>query len=115
MCKSHVRNYLVQLSLMAGEDAGRNTGYQRGDYRRRRNRCNLVPGTVKRNPTLFLHKQYICVQMCVTVCVCVCEQESQLKSENIFPPHTHTYTEIKTEVFPKLLELIFWRLSTKAN
>lgn len=49
---------------------------------------------------------YVC--RCNCVCVCVCEQESQLKSENIY-----TYTEIATEVFSELLELIFWRLSTR--
>lgn len=87
MCKSHVRNYLVQLSHMAGKQAGVGTK-EGGLKRRRRNRCNFVPGTVKRNPTLFLHKYY----RSVTECACVCEQESQLKSENIFP-HTHTHIQ----------------------
>lgn len=64
------REKLFSTVKSHGRQAGRG-GYQGGGglKRRRRNWCNFVPGTVKRNPTLFLHKYYRSVTECACVCV----------------------------------------------
>lgn len=96
MCKSHVRNYLVQLSHMAGEQAGEGTK-EGGLKRRRRNRYNFVPGTVKRNPTLFLHKYYRSV---LSVRVCVWAGITAKKWKYI-STNTHTYSNKNWGIFSK--------------